>query len=108
MAIESVSKEAANLGTWIGTAVTAITAYLCVDKFRRGGPIKEMGERMDRIEGNVNEKFQQLTNQRILDVSNLKSELSSHSVELAKVTTALEAQTKAFDNLVKRFDARDK
>lgn len=108
MAIEVTgSNEAKNLATWIGSAMTVFTVYFGLEKFRRGGPIKELGARVDNIEKNVNDKFDQLTSQRVLDVASLKSEFASHSVKLAELTTALNAQTKAFDNLVNRFDKRE-
>jgi hypothetical protein len=105
MAIDvSGSNEAKNLVAWIGSAMTVFTVYFGLEKFRRGGPMKELGVRVDNIEKNVNDKFDQLTAQRVLDVSSLKSEFASHSVKLAELTTALNAQTKAFDTLVSRFD----
>jgi hypothetical protein len=73
MAIENAgSNEARTLGAWILAAITAITFYLGIDKLRRSGPVKELGERMDKLEENVKVKFEALTNQRTLDVDTLK------------------------------------
>ncbi|MBX4216225.1 hypothetical protein KW797_04750 [Candidatus Parcubacteria bacterium] len=107
MAIENAAKDAQGLGQWIAQCGAALVFYGLIDKFRRGGPVKKLEGRMDNLEKSVNDKFDQLTSQRVLDVASLKSEFASHSVKLAELTTALNAQTKAFDNLVNRFDKRE-
>jgi hypothetical protein len=106
MPIENAAKDAQGLGQWLTQCGAAFVLYGLIDKFRRGGPVKKLEVRVDNLEKSVSEKFDQLTSQRVLDVASLKSEFASHSVKLAELTTALNAQTKAFDNLVNRFDKK--
>lgn len=105
----SGSNEAKNLGTWLLSAGGVLGLFAAVNKFLRSGPVKALEKRMEKLESNVEDKFQQLSSQRTLDVSNLRSDMASQNVELAKITVLLAAQTKAFDSFVARIDeAADK
>lgn len=109
MAIENAgSNEARTLGAWILAAITAIGFYTGIDKLRRSGPVKELGERMDRLEENVKVKFEALTNQRTLDVDTLKAEVSSVKVALAGLAAQTVAQNETLDRIWKHMEAKGK
>jgi hypothetical protein len=108
MPIENAAKDAQGLGQWIAQCGAALVFYGLIDKFRRGGPVKEMGKRMDALEKSVDEKFKDLTSQRTRDVDSLKTEMTTIQISMAKLEEATKHQNDMLGKIWNKVEGGEK
>lgn len=96
-----------SVATWIGGGAAVLGFYALLNKlFPSRGAVKDLRDRMDKLESNVDNKFQSLSSQRTLDIDLLKSELTATKVKLAELTVLNVTQKEQLGRIENKLNTR--